>query len=261
MGVGSMIDKDTFHQRTGVTEEDFQTVSQTSIFSNTRADDLRGMLIDSAVQEFPRNTVLFLQREPAVRFYVILEGWVKIFRETIDGREIVLHVFGPGDSFAEASIFQADGYPASASACVDIRVLGIPAESFRGKLTDNENLSETFMWSVSNKLRLLSRQVEQLAARSATERLALFLSDLCAEDRPAAVVRLPLEKAVIAAKLGMQPETFSRSISKLRVVGVRIDGDTVSIQDVGALRRISEGGKVPSAGLDKWPSADVRFPN
>jgi len=261
MVVESTIDKDTFHQRTGVTEEDFQIVARASIFSNSTADDLRCMLIDSAVQEFSRNTLLFLQREPALRFYVILEGWVKIFRETVDGREIVLHVFGSGDSFAEASIFEANGYPASAAACVDIRVLGIPAASFRGKLSENEKLSETFMWSVSHKLRLLTRQVEQLAARSATERLAFFLSGLCVGDCLATVVRLPLEKAVIAAKLGMQPETFSRSMSKLRVVGVSIDGDMVSIPDVVALRRISEGCKVSNSGFDKWPSPDMRFSN
>lgn len=261
MVVGPTINKDTFHQRTGITEQDFQIVSAASIFCNSTPEDLRGMLIDSAVQEFTRNSVLFLQREEAIRFYVILAGWVKIFRETVDGREIVLHVFGPGDSFAEASIFEADGYPASAVACVDIRVLSIPAGSFKARLAENEELSETFMWSVSHKLRLLTRQVEQLAARSATERLALFLSDLCTTDSSGAVVRLPLEKAVIAAKLGMQPETFSRSMSKLRVVGVRIDGDTVSIPDVVALRRISEGGKVSKPAFDKWPSPDVRYPN
>jgi hypothetical protein len=62
----------------------------------------------------------------------------------------------------------------------------------------------------------------------------------------AAVVKLPIEKAVIAATLGMQPETFSRSLSKLRSFGVRIEGDEVSIPDVTALRRMSEGGKAPS---------------
>lgn len=259
MGGGAMVDKETFHRRTGITEEDLQIVSRAAIFRKSAPSDLCGMLIDSAVQEFPRNAVLFMQRDPALRFYLILEGWVKVFRETIDGRESVLHVFGPGESFAEASIFEAKGYPASAAACVDVRVLGIPAASFKRRMAGNEALSEAFMWSVSHKLRLLTRQVEQLAARSATERLACFLSGLCPDECPAAVVRLPLEKAVIAAKLGMQPETFSRSMSKLRTVGVRIDGDEVSIPDVFALRRLSEGCKTSDLAFGQMLAPDVRY--
>lgn len=258
---GPEVDKETFHRRTGVTEEDFRLVARSPIFSKSVPDDLHGMLMDSAVQEFPRNAILFMQRDPALRFYVVLDGWVKVFRESVDGRESVLHVFGPGDSFAEAAIFEADGYPASAAACVDVRVLGVPAASFKRRLAANEDLNESFMSSVSQKLRLLSRQVEQLAARSATERLACFLSGLCPEECPAAVVRLPLEKAVIAAKLGMQPETFSRSMSKLRTVGVRIDGDEVSIPDVFALRRLSEGCKASDLAFGTWPAPEVRYSN
>ena len=259
MGGSTMVDKVTFHRRTGITEEDLRIVSRAVIFRKATPSDLCSILIDSAVQEFPRNAVLFLQHDPALRFYFVLAGWVKVFRESIDGRESVLHVFGPGESFAEAAIFEAAGYPASASACVDVRVLGIPAASFKRKLVGNETLNEAFMWSVSQKLRLLTRQVEQLAARSATERLACFLSGLCHEECPAAVVQLPLEKAVIAAKLGMQPETFSRSISKLRTIGVRIDGDEVSIPDVFALRRLSEGCKASDLAFGQMLAPDVRY--
>lgn len=234
-------DRDTLRRRTGITECDLRCVSSSAIFSGRSFDELANVLIDSAVQEFPRNTILFLQGDPAQRFYIVLRGWVKVFRETRDGRESVLHVFGTGESFAEAAIFEPTSYPASASACVDVRVLGIPAASFRGRLVADRNLSESFMRTMTLKLRTLTQQVEQLSARSATERLASFLSELCPAGAETAVVRLPLEKSVIAARLGMQPETFSRSISKLRSVGVGINGDTVSIANVGALRELSEG--------------------
>jgi len=237
----STMDRETFQRRTGLTESDLRVVAQNPIFKGFAWDDLSQILIDSAIQEFPRNAVVFLQSEPAHRFYIVLNGWVKVFRETLDGRESVLHVFGPAESFAEAAICEAKGYPASASACVDVRVLGIPAAHFRVHLAENAALSVNFMTAVSNKLRLLSRQVEQLTARSAIERLAGYLSGLCPLESATAVVRLPLEKAVIAAILGMQPETFSRSISKLRSVGVQINGDQVDICDVHALRRLGEG--------------------
>ncbi|MCG8544731.1 MAG: Crp/Fnr family transcriptional regulator [Alphaproteobacteria bacterium] len=238
--------QELFHRRTGITDNDMAIVGSTAVFGSLARCDLCRLLLDSAVQEFPRNALIFMHGDPAIRFYIVLDGWVKVFRETIDGRETVLHVFGAGESFAEAAIFRPEGYPANATACIDSRVLGVPATPFRKFMAENPPISENFMASVSEKLRLLTRQVEQLSARSATERLAGFLLRLCRDEVGSAEIQLPLEKAVIAARLGMQPETFSRSISKLQTVGVRIEGNLISIADVYALRRVSEGNKAPT---------------
>ena len=106
---------------------------------------------------------------------------------------------------------------------------------------------------------MLTQQLEQLSARSATERLAGFLCDLCPAEEESTVLRLPLEKAVIAAMLGMQPETFSRSMSKLRSHGVEIDGDTVSIPDVASLRALSAGGRSTYLGERLGPRLPLKF--
>lgn len=257
MAGNATVDQEQFHRRTGISDEDMETIARASVFSSVTPSDLRKLLLDSAVQEFPRGALLFIHRDPAIRFYVVLDGWVKVFRETIDGRETVLHVFGTGESFAEAAIFKPDGYPANAAACVDSRVLGIPTASFKRFMAENPLISESFMASMTEKLRLLTRQVEQLTARSATERLAGFLLGLCHDDAATAVVRLPLEKAVIAARLGMQPETFSRSIYKLQTVGVRIEGNSISIPDIYALRCLSEGNKAPAMVRDPQPRQHI----
>lgn len=240
-------DRASFQRRTGVLDGDLATLRRCAMFAAFSPDELRKILIDTAVQKFPRNAVLFMQNEPAKRFYIVLEGRVKILRETPDGRESVLRLFNPGESFAEASILRIDGYPATAIACDDVRVLGIPAERFKLQMQSNPELAMSVIAELGRKLQHFVCHVEQLTARSATERLASFLLKMCPDKGcSAAVVRLPIEKAIIAATLGMQPETFSRSLSKLRCFGVQIDGDKVSIPDVTALRRLSEGGKAPS---------------
>lgn len=234
----------SFRRRTGVVEEDLSTLRTCAMFAPFSPDELREILVDVAVQKFPRNAVLFMQNEPARRFYIVLEGRVKILRETADGRESVLRLFNPGESFAEASILQINGYPATAIACEEVRALGIPAERFKKQIARNPELAMAVIAELGRKLQHFVSHVEQLTARSATERLAGFLLKMCPNQECAtAVVRLPIEKAVIAATLGMQPETLSRSLSKLRSFGVRIDGDEVSIPDVRTLRRLSEGGK------------------
>lgn len=241
MAASKSPDLELLQRRTGLHGEDLDLICASEIFADTHCENVCQYLIDSAVQEFPRNSHLFMQGDQAQRFYFVLDGWVKVFRETHDGRETVIHVFGKGESFAEAAIFQSGGYPVCASACVDVRVLGIPAGSFKARLSVNPELFNLFLTSMSRKLRILTQQIEQLSARSATERLAGFLCELCPRGTSSTVLRLPLEKAVIAAMLGMQPETFSRSISKLRTHGVVVDGDTVSIADVRHLRDLSAG--------------------
>lgn len=236
----------SFRRRTGVLDRDFQTLRQCAMFAPFSPDELRGILIDAAVQKFPRNAVLFMQNEPAKRFYIVLDGRVKILRETADGRESVLRLFSPGESFAEASILQINGYPATAIACEAVRALGIPAERFKQQIKSNPELAMAVIAELGRKLQHFVRHVEQLTARSATERLACFLLKMCPEECSTVVIKLPIEKAVIAATLGMQPETFSRSLSKLRSFGVQIDGDEVSIPDVMTLRRLSEGVKAPA---------------
>jgi CRP-like cAMP-binding protein len=243
MPAGKLLDQELLQRRTGLSVEDLDFVCSCEIFAEICRKSLCEFLIDSAVHEFPRNSLMFMQGDPARRFYLILEGWVKVFRETQDGHETVMHVFSPGETFAEAAIFEAEGYPACASACVDTRVLGIPAESFKARLMENRALFEHFISSVNKKLLILTQQLEQFSARSATERLAGFLCDLCPSETESTVMRLPLEKAVIAAMLGMQPETFSRSISKLRAHGVEIDGDLIFVDDISALRDLSGGGR------------------
>jgi len=237
----------TFRRRTGVFDSDFATLAKCAMFAPFSPEELREILIDAAVQRFPKNAVLFMQNEPAKRFYIVLEGRVKILRETADGRECVLRLFKPGESFAEASILQITGYPATAIACEDVRALGIPAERFKRQMENDPVLAMAVIAELGRKLQHFVSHVEQLTSRSATERLANFLLRMCPDGECSeAVIKLPIEKAVIAATLGMQPETFSRSLSKLRSCGVRIDGDKVSIPDVASLRRLGEGSNAPS---------------
>lgn len=58
--------------------------------------------------------MFFLEGEEAAGLYILLEGKVKIFRAASDGREAILHVFGPGEPFGEVAVFQRGKFPASA---------------------------------------------------------------------------------------------------------------------------------------------------
>jgi CRP/FNR family transcriptional regulator, dissimilatory nitrate respiration regulator len=219
--------------------EEQRRLGDLPLFAGLPPEALCSLLANAQIQYAERHDVLFHQGEPATQFYVLLEGWLKVYRTTADGSESVIAVAAPGESVAEAAIFANGRFPVSATAVSDARLLMIPGPSFLRRLREHPELSLNMLASMSVRLRGLVRQIEQLSTRSALERLAEFLLQLCPEhDSGAACVRLPLDKHLIAARLGMQPETFSRVLAKLRRIGVSSQGDKVGIADVAALRRL-----------------------
>ena len=236
----TVLKRSHFQRRTGLAPEDLDVLARLPLFTGLSRDAIRDLLADAWVQTFPRNKVLFLQDEPALRFYVIFEGWVKLFRESEDGDESVIAVFTNGESFAEAAIFDSRNFPVSAMAVDESRLLVVPADSFIRRIREDSDYALKLMASMSRHLRRLVQQVEQLTVRSTTERLASFLIKLCPEGTGPAVVQLPLDKSLIAGRLGMQPETLSRALAKLRALGVETKGNVVTISNVESLRNLGE---------------------
>jgi CRP-like cAMP-binding protein len=234
-------ERDRFQRRTGIGAEDHAVLAKVPLFSGLPEPALRTLLADAWVQGFSRNTVLFLQDEPATRCYVVLDGWVKLFRSMADGHETVIAVFTRGESFAEAAIFDRANFPVGGAVVEDSRLLVIPAEPFMRRLSENGEYALKVLASMSRHLRRLVSQVERLTHRSSAERVAEFLLRLSPVFAGAAAIQLPLDKALIAGRLGMQPETFSRSLAKLRRIGVVCKGAEVSVPDMAVLRRFAEG--------------------
>ena len=226
------------HFPAGLSAAEFALVARLSIFTGLDQTRLRMLLDRASVRSFERNAVLFLQDEPATRFYVILDGWVRLYRQTAEGQESTIAVYTRGESFAEAAIFQSGAFPVTAVVVEDARLLVIEAEPFLRHLQSDPRLCLNMLASMSIHLRHLVQQVEQLTVRSSTERLGEFLLRLApTPDGRAAVVRLPWDKALVAARLGMQPETLSRALAKLRPLGVDTKGSRININDLDKLRR------------------------
>lgn len=226
-----------FERRTGILDEDYTILAQVGLVEGLDRPALRDLLTDAWVQTFPRNTVLFLQDDPATRFYIVLEGWVKLYRETVDGHESVIAVYTRGESLGEAAVFDHGGFPVCATAVEESRLLVVPAASFLRHVEKNCAYAMNILSAMSRHTRRLVRQIEQLAVESSTERVAGFLCKLASADDGPTIIQLPLDKALIAGRLGMQPETFSRSLAKLRQFGVESNGGMIQVPDIAALRQ------------------------
>lgn len=204
------------------------------------SDDLLPDLADEIeARDVTRGTTIFEQGAPVSHFFVVRTGWTRLYRLMPDGTEVVVEVFGPGESFAEGAPFMADGYPVTAEMVEDGRLLAIPVEAWIGRLTDRPELAVRLLSACAVQLQRLVSRIETLHSRSAPQRLAEFLLRF---SSPAAgggrsTVPLPYDKHLIAGRLGIRPETLSRAFLRLRAHGVTVTGRTVHIDDHDALRR------------------------
>lgn len=221
--------------------EDLEIVRRVPLFGNLSNDNLTALLGNAYPKEYPKGKVLFIQGEPADCFYIVLSGWVKVYRETPEGDEAVLGVFTRGESLAEAAAFLGKDYPACAQVVEEARLLPILSTPFCNHVTDIPEITMNMLASMSKRMHQHVAEIEQLKTRSATLRVVDFLLKLCPVEEGSAVISLPYDKTLISRRLGMQPESLSRILANLRTKGVKTEFNHVMISDVSKIIDFSNG--------------------
>lgn len=222
-------------------QRDWEMVRATPLFGAMPQEVALSIVGTKPIRVLDKGTLLFQQGEPASAFYVILEGWVKLFRSTPEGTETVVSVFRRGETFAEAAIFLGGRYPVSAETATTARILAVNGNVLCARILEQPQLALSMLASTSYHLKSLVEQIEQIKSLSAPQRIADFFVHLASvREGPCSIV-LPYEKALIAQRLGMKPESLSRAMAKLRPLGVSVDREHVSIADVRTLVRFAQG--------------------
>ncbi len=203
--------------------------------------DARDALLDAAgLRAFDRGTTVFLQGEPASLIYVVLEGWVKLYRISPNGAEVVVNCFTSGQSFAEAAALLGGAYPVNAEAVTDCRLATVPGNVLTNLMLERPEISVSILATMYAHFHDLVGQIESLKARSGAQRVAAFLLHLCPRQSGPAAVTLPYDKSLIAGRLGMKPESLSRAFARLHELGVAVRQNQATIADVERLRTYVE---------------------
>ena len=179
---------------------------------------------------------LFSQGEPAHRFFLVIEGMVKLFLLSREGDEKVIEVITPGNSFAEAVMFmEPAGYPVNASAVGDTRLLAFENRVFLDLLEESPALTRKLLATMSRRLHALLQEIDVLTLHNATYRFVTYL--LQQDRRDESRVDLSVPKQLVASRLSIKPETLSRILARLRERGlVQIDGERITLLDEPGLR-------------------------
>jgi len=212
------------------------TIQALPLFVGLAPDVLQEILKYARIVNHNKGAMIFLQGEQASRFYIILDGWVKLFKGNIDGQESILHVMTAGEALLETVIFNNSPFPVTAQAVDHVRLLSIPATIVREKLQSNKELAINMLSTIAERSQALICQFEQLTLKTVTQRVGWFLLKLFLENNESAKnLKLPYDKSLIAGYLGMKPETFSRTLQSLKEQGIDIEKNHVGLPDIFAL--------------------------
>ncbi len=230
------------------------------LFAGVDAGALRGILQYARVTDHEKGDMIFMQGERATRFYIILEGFVKLFKGNADGAESILQILTTGEMLLETAIFNDAPFPVSAQAVDGVKLLSIPATIIRKNIADNKALASNMLAEVAGRSQALITQFEQVTLKNAVQRIGWFLLKLSLQNGGGAgEIKLPYDKSLIAGYLGMKPETFSRTLQILKEQGVDVERGTVSLTNAFALCAYCDtdlATKCSRAGSDACPNPD-----
>ena len=183
---------------------------------------------------------LFEQGDPAKRFYLVSTGQIKLYRLSPAGNEKVIDVVTPGGTFGEALMFlERPHYPVGAEALQSSELISIDAVDFANMLKGSVETCFVMLGAMSQRLRGLLREIDELSLHSATCRVAAYIVKHAPSEADS--FELPVAKQIVASRLSVKPETFSRIIKNLSDDGViHVAGSRVTIRDRQALDEVAE---------------------
>ena len=188
--------------------------------------------------------MLFFEGDEATGFYLLLEGKVRVYKASPEGKEQILHQINPGQIFAEVAIFEGQRYPANCSALQDSVVAFFPQNDFIKLIEQSPQISLKIIASMAGFLREFTETVENLSLKEVPARIAGYLLKLPLKENDDTVT-LDMTKAELAKKLGTQSETFSRGLRKLSDQKIiKVNGKRILILDRNRLIDIAEGEKI-----------------
>ncbi len=228
------------HRQTAI----LATLRQSQLFADLPSEDLRTVAAGCSLRTLQKGETLFREGERAEGFYVMQTGAVSIYRLTPDGREQIICVFRPPESFAEVTLATIETYPANASALESSRVIVVNRTHFRDLVRRQPELALHMLASMSLHLKHLVQSLQDMKGRQIECRLAdwlLQLSPAAAAGCPT-VLTMPIPKKTLAGQLGVTSETLSRTFARFRREGmIEVKGASIRVLDHAALKACAEG--------------------
>jgi CRP/FNR family transcriptional regulator len=219
-------------------------ISAIPLFNGLPDDQLNAIQEIAVEKQFNKGQTIFSEGDQTKGFFVVVEGRVKIYKVSSEGKEQILHIFETGQSFGEVTVFTGQQLPANAQTLAKTRLLFFPRRAFIDLISANPSLALNLLAIMSKKLRQFAAQIENLSLKEIPARLASYLIYLSEEQDTENAVTLNVSKGQLASLLGTIPETLSRIFAKLSGQNlIRVEGPKITLLDRQGIENLAEHGK------------------
>ena len=196
----------------------------------------------SLLRSAPKGATIFSEGDEAKGLFIVVTGQVKIFKLSPDGKEQILHIFGPLEPFAEVALFAGAVYPANALALRASDLLFIGRDRFMECVGKSPAVALNLLGAMALRLKKFSHMIEALSLKEAPGRLAEHILFLSSQQENSSAVHLDIPKTQLASLLGASPETLSRMLQKMsRERLITINGSSIAILDRQGLEALAAG--------------------
>ena len=217
-----------------------QELRQHYLFRRLSDEAFITILKQSNLTSLKRNEVLFEQGDNASRFFLVRSGQVMLFQTSPEGNEKIVDIIGPGQTFAEAVMFmEGNRFPVNARATNNSELFYFDNKAFTQELHNSNALCFAMMADMSTRLKGLLTEISELTIYNAKHRLISYLLGHINDLKEQPTVKLTATKSMIASRLSITPETFSRIMSKLKKEGlIKIEDEVITLLQPDKLKEI-----------------------
>ena len=209
------------------------------MFSELTPAEIARIADGTQTMHVPKGETIAHRGDPCTGFHVVVYGQVKLGFTSPQGGEKVVEIIGPGQSFGEALMFLERPYIVFAAALEDCMLLHISKRVVFDELAREPEFARKVISGLARRLHGLVKDVEAYTLRSGVDRVIGYLLRDAPMDESVNEVTLTLNagKSVIASRLNMTPEHFSRILHELQSDGrIVVNGREVRIPDLTRLR-------------------------
>ena len=213
-----------------------------ALFSHASPKTLEEISCVSKRSFYKKGIIVLDSQQSRNTFLYVVKGWLKVFKESADGEEIIEDILANTHYCGESFLFDTEKTTPvySVQSIADVEIITLPIENLKKLILEDPSLSLNFLQATLQKKQRLQMEIEHMSIQNAAQRIGCFILRLC--DNPTEkkniILRLPYDKLLLALRLGMQPETFSRALSKLsKECALHVENENVTISDLSTLTR------------------------
>lgn len=221
---------------------DVELVDRIPLFSGLSRSQRERLAGISRIRSYSKGQTIFSEGDAATTLYIVIEGRVRIFKLSPEGKEQILHMAEAGEPVGEGALFSGRSFPAYAGANSGCRLLVMPRDALMTAIREDPSVAFSMLSVLSTRLRRFVHLIEGLSLKEVPSRLASYLLFLNERHQGMGRFTLEMSKGHLASFLGAAPETLSRILGRMEAAGIiESQGAHITIVDQSQLKAIAEG--------------------